>query len=77
MIRKDVVKYWVSAKELLEKFGFDQDKHDLLMDVKVYKNPNNPLGYQIQGVDLSVEQSTEIKNELRVPVEDAGKTTGK
>lgn len=71
MIKKEVTKFWITSEELLEKFGFKSatimeykpNKSDLLMDVVVRKNPNAPLGFQIQGIDIFVEQPTEVKEE--------------
>jgi hypothetical protein len=74
MIRKDVVKYWVSGQELMKVLGFKVgfntpngvvvEEGDLLMDVKVRINPNAPLGHQVQGIDIFVEHPTEIKRGL-------------
>jgi hypothetical protein len=57
MIKKEVKKYWISNEELLKVFGFKENA--LLMDIEIFKNMNNPLGYQIQGMDLFVEHSIE------------------
>ena len=62
MIKEEIVKYWIPAEELLKKFGFDQSKGELLMEVKVYVNPKAPLGYQVQGIDIFVEHPTEVKD---------------
>jgi hypothetical protein len=57
MIEKRVKKYWINSQELLKVFGFKET--DLLMGIQIFKNERNPLGFQIQGIDLYVEHQNE------------------
>ncbi len=56
MVKKEAIKYWINTQELLKMLGFKEN--DLLMDIQIFKNMNNPLGYQLQGIDLYVEHAT-------------------
>jgi hypothetical protein len=79
MIEKGVKKYWINSQELLKVFGFKET--DLLMGIQIFKNERNPLGFQIQGIDLFVEHQNEggdstvskEKNKAKKPVKKAKK----
>lgn len=75
MIKKETKKYWISSQELLKTFGFKEN--DLLMGIKIFQNMNNPLGYQIQGIDLYIEHSIENQKNVEEVIELANKNKQK